>query len=135
MDLKSLGTLNLPGTLSQPRDPAGAQAKGIEAYLQLLSSLATDQAHEKAAGLLTTDLRTASAALRTAFFEAASRLPSDLSSKDWKFSVSNGELVFTAGQDELSTQDLTALRIAFATSNVGSAAKQVAEVILQIVQM
>jgi hypothetical protein len=100
-----------------------------------LNALAADELHEKSAGLLTTGLRTASATLKSAYFEAVSRLPSDLASKDWKFSISNGSLVFTANQDEMSAQDITTLRTAFTTSNVGAAAKQVAAVIVSIVQM
>jgi hypothetical protein len=109
--------------------------KGIEVYIQLLNALAADELHEKSAGLLTTGLRTASATLRSAYYEAVSRLPSDLASKDWKFSISNGNLVFTASQDELSAQDIATLRTAFTTSSVGAAAKQVAAVIVSIVQM
>jgi hypothetical protein len=109
--------------------------RGIEVYLQLLNSLAADQLHEKSAALLTTGLRTASATLRSAFFEAVSRLPANLSARDWRFSVANGDLVFSPGQEELSAQDLAGLRLAFATSGVASAAKQVAMVIIQIVQM
>jgi hypothetical protein len=156
MDLKSLGTLNPGGTLNQPKEPAattpsqlppgatlnlgaapnvGAPAKGIEAYVQLLTSLVADELHEKNAGLLTTGLRAASASLRTAYTEVTARLPADLAAKDWKFSVSDGGLVFSASQDELSVQDLATLRTIFTSSNVGPAAKQVAAMIISIVQM
>lgn len=150
MDLKNLGSLNYPGTLNQPRPAGPAQPQGtvalpgkaevglqagIQAYLQLLSSVATDQVHEKSAAMLTAGLRAASATLSSAFFAAVSRLSPDLAAKDWRFSVSNGELVFSPGQNELSGQDLATLRMAFTTSNVGSAAKQVAAVIVSIVQM
>jgi hypothetical protein len=91
--------------------------------------------HEKSADLLTTSLRSASATLRSSYYEAVSRLPPGVVSKDWGFSVSNGSLTFTSHQDELSMQDLTALRNAFSGSNVESAAKQVATVITSIVQM
>jgi hypothetical protein len=64
-----------------------------------------------------------------------SKLPPELVSKDWGFSISDGNLIFIPHQDELSPQDLTALRNAFTSSNVESAGKQVAAVIASIVQM
>jgi hypothetical protein len=109
--------------------------KGVAAYLQLLNSLAGDELHEKSADLLTTNLRSASATLRFSYYEAVSRLPPSLASKDWRFSLSNGSLIFTPHQDELSAQDLTDLRNAFSGSKVESAAKQVATAIISIVQM
>ena len=121
--------------LGLPASPNLLTQRGVGAYLQLLNALAGDELHEKSADLLTTSLRSASATLRSSYYEAVSRLPSGLVSKDWGFSVSNGSLIFTPHQDELSTQDLTALRNAFSGSNVESAAKQVATVITSIVQM
>lgn len=121
-----------------PSTPASANLltqRGVGAYLQLLNALAGDQLHEKSADLLTTSLRSASATLRMSYNAAVSRLPPGLVSKDWGFSVSNGSLIFTAHQDELSTQDLTILHNAFTSSSVESSAKQVASVITSIVQM
>jgi hypothetical protein len=118
-----------------PASPNLLTQRGIGAYLHLLNALAGDELHEKSADLLTTSLRSASATLRLSYYAAVSRLPPDLVSKDWAFSVSNGSLIFIPHQHELSTQDLTALRNAFTDSNVESAAKQVAAVITSIVQM
>jgi hypothetical protein len=118
-----------------PASPNLLTQRGVGAYLQLLNALAGDELHEKSADLLTTSLRSASATLRSSYYEAVSRLPPGVVSKDWGFSVSNGSLIFTPHQDELSTQDLTALSHAFTGSNVESAAKQVATVIASIVQM
>jgi hypothetical protein len=109
--------------------------RGVAAYLQLLNSLAGDELHEKSADFLTTSLRSASATLRFSYYEAVSRLPPSLASKDWGFSLSDGSLIFTPHQDELSAQDLTDLRGAFTGSKVESAAKQVAAAIISIVQM
>jgi hypothetical protein len=155
MDLKNLGPLNPASPLNQPKQaspalqsgpaaagplppgatPNVATQKGIEVYLQLLNSLVADELHQKSAGLLTTGLRIASTALRSAYSEAAARLPADLVVKDWKFSVSDGVLVFSANQDELSPQDLATLRKVFNSSSVEAAAKQVATTILSIAQM
>jgi hypothetical protein len=118
-----------------PASPNLLTQRGVSAYLQLLNAFVGDQLHEQSADLLTTSLRSASAMLRLAYHEAASRLPPALVSKDWGFSVSDGSLIFTPHQDELSAQDLTDLRNAFTRSNVESAAKQVATVITSIVQM
>ncbi|HEV7444321.1 MAG TPA: GFA family protein [Steroidobacteraceae bacterium] len=118
-----------------PASPNLLTQRGVGAYLQLLNAFAGDQLHERSADLLTTSLRSASATLRLAYHEAASRLPPALVSKDWGFSVSGGSLIFTPHQDQLSAQDLTDLSHAFTRSNVESAAKEVATVITSIVQM
>ena len=109
--------------------------RGIGAYLQLLNALSGDELHEKSADLLTNSLRSASATLRLSYNAAVSRLPPGLVAKDWRFSISDGSLIFTPHQDELSPQDLTDLHNAFTSSSVESAAKQVAAVITSIVQM
>jgi hypothetical protein len=131
MDLKGLGQFGpaLPVVSGAPAP------KGIDLYAQLLNALAADELHEKSAGLLTTDLRTASVSLKSAYYEAVSRLPPSLASKDWGFSISKGALVLTVNQDQLSPQDLEVLRIAFNISHVETAAKQVAAAIISIVQM
>lgn len=109
--------------------------KGVGAYVQLLNALAGNELHQKSADVLTTNLQSASAALRLSYYDAASRLPPQLASKDWGFSVSNGNLVFTSNNDELFPHELTLLRIAFTGSNVEPAAKQLAAVITSIEQM
>jgi hypothetical protein len=121
--------------LGLPASPNLLAQRGIGAYLQLLNALAGNELHEKSADLLTTSLRSASATLRLSYYGAVSRLPPELVSKDWGFSISNGGLIFTPHQDELSAQDLTRLSHAFSSSNVEPAAKQVAAVITSIVQM
>jgi len=105
---------------------------GVGAYTQLLNVLATNELDEKSAAQLTNSLGNASVTLKSTYYEAVSRLPTQLQQKDWGFSVSGGRLVFTAGQDELSAQDLADLQKAFAGSNVESAAKQVAAAITAI---
>src|SRR5262249_7145165 len=66
---------------------------------------------------------------------AASRLPPDLLSKDWKLTVSGADLVLKAGQSELSAQELLTLRAAFSGGSVESEAKQVAAAMISIAQM
>jgi len=67
--------------------------------------------------------------LKSAYQQALARLPQQLQTKDWRFSVANGALVFAAGNDDLSTQELTLLRAAFAESNVEQVANEVATAI------
>jgi hypothetical protein len=118
-----------------PISPTLLTQRGVGAYLELLNSLAGDELHEKSADLLTSSLRSASAMLRSSYYGAVSKLPPELASKDWGFSITDGSLIFIPHQDELSAQDLTVLRNAFTGSNVESAGKQVAAVVTSIVQM
>ncbi|HVW67779.1 MAG TPA: GFA family protein [Steroidobacteraceae bacterium] len=105
---------------------------GVSAYNRLLNVFATREADAKSAALLTNSLGNASAALKSAFYAALSRLPQQLQGKDWGFSIANGKLVFTANQDELSPQDLADLQKAFAGTNVESSARDVAAAMTSI---
>jgi hypothetical protein len=107
----------------------------VGAYVQQLKVLSGNALHEKSTDLLTKGLQSASAALRSAYYTAISSLPPSVASKDWGFSLSNGNLVFIQHQDELFARDLAGLSRAFASSNAGSASKQVAAVITSMVQM
>jgi hypothetical protein len=109
--------------------PSLLTQNGVNAYVQLLHAFSTAGQNEKSAHLLTNTLLGASAALKSAYSQALSRLPPALQAKDWRFSVSDGNLVFAAGGDELSAQDLVDLKAAFVGSNVASAANQVAAAI------
>jgi hypothetical protein len=109
--------------------PSLLTQNGVNAYVQLLNALSTAGQNEKSAHLLTNTLLGASAALKSAYSQALSRLPPALQAKDWRFSVSDGNLVFAAGGDELSAQDLVDLKAAFVGSHVESAANQVAAAI------
>ncbi len=102
---------------------------GVKAYTQLLSTLSRDGQSEKSAEALTNTLLSTSASLKSAYQQALARLPDLLQAKDWRFSVSNGALVFAAGQDELSSQELTLLRAAFGESDVEPFANEVANAI------
>jgi hypothetical protein len=114
------GTRPSPSLLAQ---------SGVKAYTQLLSALSRAGHSEKSAEALTNTLLLTSAALKSAYQQALTRLPDLLQSKDWRFSVSNGALVFAAGQDELSSQELTLLRAAFGESDVEPFANEVANAI------
>jgi hypothetical protein len=109
--------------------PSLLTQNGVNAYVQLLHALSTAGQNEKSAHLLTNTLLGASAALKSAYSQALARLPPALQAKDWRFSVSGGNLVFAAGEDELSAQDLVDLKAAFVSSNVESAANQLAAAI------
>jgi hypothetical protein len=107
---------------------------GVGAYVQLLSAFSSGEQSNKTADVLTNNLVDASAALKVAYNEVLSRLPAPLQQKDWGFSLSNGNLVFTAGKDSLSPQDLSDLQKAFANSNVATMAKQIGVTLAAIEQ-
>jgi hypothetical protein len=107
---------------------------GVNAYLQLLSALSSNELYENAARVLTSNLSDASAALKLAYSEATSMLPLQLLQKDWKLSILNDSLVFTEGDDQLSVQDLADLQQAFAGSNIGSAATRLSATLTSIEQ-
>ena len=109
--------------------PSLLAQSGVNAYVHLLNAVSTAGQNEKSADLLTSTLLGSSAALKSAYSQALSKLPTALQAKDWRFSVSDGNLVFAAGEDELSAQDLLDLKAAFEGSNVQSAANQVAAAI------
>jgi len=114
------GTHPTPSLLAQ---------SGVKAYTQLLSTLSQAGHCEKSAEALTNTLLLTSATLKSAYQQALNQLPALLQSKDWRFSISNGALVFAAGKDELSSQDLTLLRAAFSESDVEPFAHEVANAI------
>jgi hypothetical protein len=114
------GTYPSPSLLAQ---------SGVKAYTQLLSTLSQAGHSEKSAEALTNTLLVTSATLKSAYQQALAKLPGLLQTKDWRFSVSNGALVFAAGKDELSSQELTLLRAAFGESDVEPFANEVANAI------
>jgi hypothetical protein len=107
---------------------------GVGLYIQLLNSLAGNDAHEQSVSSLTNGLQNASATLRSAYDAAVSRLPPQLVSKDWGFSIADGKLIFVQHDDPLLPQDLTQLRNAFVSSSADIPAKQVAAAIISLMQ-
>jgi hypothetical protein len=119
-------------------DPASANLlaqSGVNAYTTLTNLSPIIEKYDKAVNLLTVAMPTASARLQSAYHAAVSKLSTQLQQKDWGFSVSNGNLVFTQGKDKLSAQDVTALQRAFAGSNVASAADQVATTVVTSIEL
>jgi hypothetical protein len=114
---------------SAPASASLLSQSGVNAYIQLLNALSTQEQTASSANLLTSSLLEASATLKSAYMQAVSRLSPQLQTSDWRFSVSDGNLVFAPGQDELSAQDLADIGQAFAGSNVEWAANQVATAI------
>jgi hypothetical protein len=115
-----------------PASPSLLSRTGISAYTQLVSALSDGDVQEKSANQLASNLTSASVSLKSSYDQAVTGLPPPLQRKDWGFSVFNGELVFVQGQDELTPEDVAALRRAFSSSTVGPAAKQVAGTITSI---
>jgi hypothetical protein len=115
-----------------PTSPSLLSQSGVGAYIQLVNALASHAGDEQSADQLTNSLGNASATLKTTYNDAISMLPAQLQGKDWGFSVFNGKLVFTAGDDALTPQDFTDLQKAFAASNSESAANQLAGALTSI---
>jgi hypothetical protein len=107
---------------------------GVGAYIQLVNALASQAGDQQAADQLTNSLGNAAATLKSSYNDAMSRLPVPLQGKDWGFSVFNGKLVFTAGDDALSPQDFADLQKAFAAADSESAANQLANALTSIEQ-
>ena len=117
-----------------PASPSLLSQSGVGAYIQLLNAFASHEVSDKSANLITNNLGTASATLKSAYFQAVATLPNPLQQKDWGFSVSNGTLVFTQGKDALSAQDLADLQKAFANANVEFSAREVTAAMTSIAQ-
>src|ERR1700748_2994736 len=100
----------------EPASPSLLSPSGVGAFIPLVNALAAHAGDEKSAEQLTNNLGNAAATLKSAYFDAASRLPAPLQAKDWGFSVFNGKLVFTAGADGLTPQDFADLQNAFAAT-------------------
>jgi len=115
-----------------PASPSLLSQSGVGAYIHLLNAFSTHESSDRTANLVTNNLGTASATLKSAYLQAVSTLPTELQQKDWGFSVSNGALVFTQGKDALSAQDLATLQKAF--TNVEFSAREVAAAITTIAQ-
>ncbi|MDB6010238.1 MAG: hypothetical protein JWL65_2488 [Gammaproteobacteria bacterium] len=115
-----------------PASPSLLSQSGVGAYIHLVNALAAHAGDEKSAEQLTNSLGNASATLKSAYYDAVSRLPAPLQAKDWGFSVFNGKLVFTAGTDGLTPQDFADLQKAFAAANSEPAANQLASALTSI---
>jgi len=109
--------------------PSLLTQSGVKAYTQLANALSEAGHSEKSAEALTNTLLVASTALKSAYQQALARLPVQLRTKDWGFSVANGKLVFAPGKESLSAQELTLLRAAFDEANVEQLANEVADAI------
>ncbi len=115
-----------------PASPSLLSQSGVGAYIHLVNALAAHAGDEKSAEQLTNSLGNASATLKSAYYDAVSRLPAPLQAKDWGFSVFNGKLVFTAGADGLTPQDFADLQKAFAAANSEPSANQLASALTSI---
>jgi hypothetical protein len=117
------GASSSPSLLSQ---------SGVGAYIQLVNALASHAGDQQSADQLTNSLANASATLKTTYNDAMSMLPAPLQAKDWGFSVFNGKVVFTAGDDILTPQDFADLQKAFSAANSESPANQLANALMSI---
>jgi hypothetical protein len=109
--------------------PSLLTQSGVKAYTQLANALSEAGHSEKSAEALTNTLLVASTALKSAYQQALARLPVQLQSRDWGFSVANGTLVFAPGKESLSAQELALLRAAFDEANIEQLANEVADAI------
>jgi hypothetical protein len=115
-----------------PSSPSLLSQSGVGAYIQLVNALASHAGDAQSADQLSNSLANASSTLKTTYNDAMSMLPAPLQGKDWGFSVFNGKLVFTAGDDALTPQDFADLQKAFAAANSESAANQLANALTSI---
>jgi len=109
--------------------PSLLTQSGVKAYTQLANALSEAGHSEKSAEALTNTLLVSSTALKSAYQQALARLPVQLQSRDWGFSVANGKLVFAPGKESLSAQELALLRAAFDEANIEQLANEVADAI------
>ena len=109
--------------------PSLLTQSGVKAYTQLANALSEAGHSEKSAEALTNTLLVSSTALKSAYQQALARLPVQLQSRDWGFSVANGKLVFAPGKESLSAQELALLRAAFDEANIEQLASEVADAI------
>jgi hypothetical protein len=103
-------------------------------YAQMLYSQSEWDEYMKVPPNVISGLGEPSAELRRRYDVALSSLSPELKAKDWSFSVSDGELVFARGQDQLSDEDLAALREALHDAGVESAANAVADVVVEAIE-
>jgi hypothetical protein len=108
---------------------------GVDSYVQILNVSEINEKYEKSVDLLTFGLGSTSMSLIEAYSAAVFQLSPELQQKDWGFSVSKGKLVFTAGDDELTKQDIAELRKAFDSVDVKGAANAVADTVIQAIEL
>lgn len=106
---------------------------GVDAYVQLSNIPAIDEKYEKSRDLLINGVAVATVSLKKAYIAAMSQLSTGLQRKDWSFSVSDGNLVFTEGDDALTEQDLADLRKAF--DSVKTAANELADAVVASIEL
>jgi hypothetical protein len=119
-------------------DPAAESLlaqSGVDIYLQVLNISEINEKYEKSVDLLTFGLGQTSMSLIEAYSAAVFQLSPELQQKDWGFSVANGKLVFKAGDDELSKQDIADLRKAFDSTRVKDAANAVADTVVEAIEL
>jgi hypothetical protein len=108
---------------------------GVSAYTSVTKVTDMTALTQQWLGLISTGLGNPSGALRGDYQAAIAKLSPTLQQKDWGFSVNNGQLVFTQGKDELSTQDLQALQNAFAGTNAAADARHIANATVAMVSV
>jgi hypothetical protein len=108
---------------------------GVAVYAQVLNGGLDEKTAWSVDELMSNDLGKASGNLRYRYEDALTKLSPQLQHKDWRFSVSDGQLVFSEGKDKLSEQDRTNLRNAFTASGVATAASQVANTVVKAIDI
>jgi transposase-like protein len=91
--------------------------------------------YDRSVEQLTEVMPKASVGLVLSYHAAVNSLSKELQQKDWGFSVSDGKLVFLEGNDKLSEKDLAELRKAFGDTDVESSANQVADAVVESVNL
>ncbi len=104
---------------------------GIRVYKRPAESPEASRARfSEMISLFTKELAKASAGLKQTYDMAMEILPEGLRNKDWGFSVTDGEMVFIEGSDELSSDERSTLTDAFRLVNVEEYARMAADDII-----
>ncbi len=119
-------------------DPAAQKLlgeSGIDAYSRLFNVGYVNDLYDRSVEQLTEVMPKASVGLVLSYHSAVNSLSKELQQKDWGFSVSDGKLVFLEGNDKLSEKDFAELRKAFGDTDVESSANQVADAVVESVNL
>lgn len=119
-----------------PDDPnAGKLVGRIGEYSRIFNVGYYNDLYDRSVEQLTEVMPKAAVGLVLTYDAAVKSLSKELQQKDWGFSVSDGQLVFFEGDDELTEEDLAELRKAFADTDVAYSANKVADAVVESVNL
>lgn len=108
---------------------------GVGLYARIVNVSYYNDLYDRSVEQLTDVMPKAAVALVVTYDAAVKSLSKELQQKDWGFSVSDGKLVFLEGDDKLTEEDLAELRKAFVDTDVATSANQVADAVVESVNL